>query len=95
MATSKSQAEVKDLLQKARNVAPAFKQLYEDRRKQMQEERTQLLKDKEQALQAAEEKSLRQINLRDSAVWTLADTQYYGLGKEMSKSAKLKFLKLS
>ena len=34
---SKPQAEVKVLLQKARKVAPEFKQLYKDRRKQMLE----------------------------------------------------------
>ena len=56
----KPQGEVKDLLQKARSVAPEFKKLYEERRKQMLEERAQLLKAKEQALQAAKEKSLRQ-----------------------------------
>ena len=57
---SKPQAEVKVLLQKARNAAPEFKRLYADRRQQMQEERTELLKAKQQALQAAKEKALRQ-----------------------------------
>lgn len=39
---SKSQAEVKELLQKARSAAPEFKRLYKSRRKQMQEERMKL-----------------------------------------------------
>ena len=96
---SKSQAEVKDLLQKARNVAPEFKQLYEDRRKQMQEERTQLLKAKEQALQAAKEKSLRQKEQLTQEVvqcglWQTHHDIMNGLGKEKSKSAKLKVLKV-
>ena len=39
---SKSQPEVRELLWKARNVAPEFKQMYRERRKQILDERAQL-----------------------------------------------------
>ena len=95
---SKPQAEVKVLLQKARNAAPEFKQLYADRRKQMQEERTQLLKAKQQALQAAKEKALRQKEqltqeIVQCGLWQTHDDIMKGLAMEKSKSAKIKALK--
>ena len=94
----KPQAEVKDLLHKARSAAPEFKQLYEERRKQMLEEWTQLLKAKEQALQAAKEKFLRQKEqltqeIVQCGLWQTHDDIAKGLAKEKSKSAKLKALK--
>ena len=98
---SKPQAEVKVLLQKARNAAPEFKQLYADKRKKMQEERTQLLKAKQQALQAlqaAKEKALRQKEqltqeIVQCGLWQTHDDIMKGLAMEKSKSAKIKALK--
>ena len=93
---SKPQAEVKVLLQKARSAAPEFKQLYADRRKQMQQEQTQLPKAKQQALQAAKEKALRQKEqltqeIVQCGLWQTHDIMK-GLDMEKSKSAKIKAL---
>ena len=95
---SKPQAEVKVLLQKARKVAPEFKQLYKDRRKQMLEGRAQLLQAKQHALQAAQEKSLRwkeQLTkeILHYGLWQTHGDVENGLAKLKSKSAKLKALK--
>ena len=95
---SKPQAEVKELLQKARKVAPEFKQLYKDRRKQMLEERARLLQAKQHALQAAQEKSLRRKEQLTKEVlhyglWQTHGDVKNGLGKLKSKTAKVKALK--
>ena len=95
---SKSQDEVKELLQKARSAAPEFKRLYKSRRKQMQEERMKLLEAKRRALQAAKEKSLRQKEQLTQEIvrcglWQTHRDIVTALSKEKSKSAKLKALK--
>ena len=95
---SKPQAEVKVLLQKPRKVAPEFKQLYKERRKQMLEGRAQLLQAKQHALQAAQEKSLRRKEqltkeILHYGLWQTHGDVKNGLAKLKSKSAKLKALK--
>ena len=57
---SKTQTEIKQLLQKAQSAAPEFKQLYQERRMQMLQERSQLLQAKQRALQAAQEKKMKE-----------------------------------
>ena len=56
---SKPKAEIRDLLQKARSVAPDFRELYKERRKKLLDERVELLKEKQRALQTAQEKSCK------------------------------------
>ena len=85
-------------MQKAREVAPEYKQLYNERRKKLQEDRIQLLKTKQNALQKSQEKCLRQKehltqDIVECGLWQSPDEIVHGLAKQKTKSAKVKALK--
>ena len=95
---SKTKAEVAELMQKAREVAPEYKRLYNERRKKLQEERIQLLKAKQKELQKSQERSLHQKesltkDIVQCGLWQSPDEIFHGLAKHKTKSAKVKALK--
>ena len=81
---SKTKAEVAELMQKAREVAPEYKRLYTERKKKLQEDRIQLLQTKQKALQKSEEKCLRQKehltqDIVQCGLWQSPDEIFHGL----------------
>jgi E1A/CREB-binding protein len=95
---SKTKAEVAELMQKAREVAPEYKRLYTERKKKLQEDRIQLLKTKQKALQKSQENSLRQKehltqDIVQCGLWQSPDEIFHGLAKHKTKIAKVKALK--
>ena len=95
---SKTKAEVAELMQKAREVTPEYKRLYNERRKKLQEDRIQLLKTKQNALQKSQEKCLCQKehltqDIVECGLWQSPDEIVHGLAKQKTKSAKVKALK--
>ena len=90
---SKTQTEIKQLLQRARSAAPEFKRLYQERRMQMLQERSQLLQAKQRALQATQEKKMREKERQEILQYGLWQTQHdvrKALSQLKSKSAKVK-----
>ena len=95
---SKTKAEVAELMQKAREVAPEYKRLYTERKKKLQEDQIQLLTTKQRALQKSQEMSLRQKehltkDIVQCGLWQSSDEIFHGLAKHKTKSAKVKALK--
>ena len=75
---SKTQTEIKELLQRARSAAPEFKRLYQEQRMQMLEEQSQLLQAKQHALQTAQEKKMieKERLTQDILQYGLRQTQH-------------------
>ena len=95
---SKTKAEVAELMKKAREVAPEYKRLYNERRKKLQEDRIQLLKTKQRALQRSQEKCLCEKEhlaqgIVQCGLLQSPDEIVHCLAKEKTKSAKVKALK--
>ena len=81
---SKTKAEVAELMQKAREVAPEYKRLYTERKKKLQEDRIQLLQTKQKALQKSEERCLCQKehltqDIVQCGLWQSPDEIFHGL----------------
>ena len=92
---TKPNEEVRELMQKARSMAPQFKRLYDKRRQQIREERVELLKAKQHALLAAQERNVRQKEqlTQDIIRYGLWQSPADSLSQLKSKAEKLKALK--
>ena len=95
---AKPNEEVRELMQKARSMAPEFKRLYDKRRQQIREERVELLKAKQHALLAAQERNVRQKeqltqDIIRYGLWQSPAQVADSLSQLKSKAEKLKALK--